>query len=253
MKLKIAVTGRRMKTGHGLQTWIQGKAYNAVGAENPHRRKSGFFLRGFSRGSVPLVFPAVLVFLFSWAALSGCADDKTAASQTSARNPAAAPRSSDQEEEIIHPAFNIRPRGLAVLTSDLPAASREAIHAQPESFLGFMAQVLSRQEGLSRNPDGLLVLVDKNHPLPEGWEPSDLVNLKDYPALRLSRDNLQMRAVVMRDLLAMNEAAKADGADLLLSSTYRSAAYQKTVYERNVREIGQAAADRESSRPRHSQ
>jgi D-alanyl-D-alanine carboxypeptidase len=123
---------------------------------------------------------------------------------------------------------------------------REAILARPKEFLELLA-------GIMAEPEGLLVLVDKKNPLPDGWEPQDLVNLKDYPSLRLSRQNLQLRALVMPSLLDMAQAAKADGAELLLSSTYRSAAYQKTVYERIVREMGQAAADRESARPRHSQ
>jgi D-alanyl-D-alanine carboxypeptidase len=192
-------------------------------------------------GHKKIFYPVFFFFLLACAALNGCAQDKS---------PAASP---DTRRDIIHPSFSLAGRDLASLAAELPPAFTEAILAEPREFLDFMAALLAESEGLFQNPAGLLVLVDKQHPLPEGWEPSGLVNLGDYPSLRLSRDNLQMRAVVMRDLLAMNQAAADAGISLLLSSAYRSAAYQKTVYERNVRAMGQAAADRESSRPRHSQ
>jgi D-alanyl-D-alanine carboxypeptidase len=159
----------------------------------------------------------------------------------------------EQKPRPLHPAFSLDRESLSRLISVLPAQNQEAILAAPRQFLDEMGRLLLDSEFYFQVPEGLLVLVDKKNPLPEGWEPRDLVSLKDYPSLNLSRQNLQMRGLVMEDLLAMNEAAKAEGVSLLLSSTYRSAAYQKTVYERNVREMGQAAADRESSRPRHSQ
>jgi D-alanyl-D-alanine carboxypeptidase len=102
------------------------------------------------------------------------------------------------------------------------------------------------------SPEDLVLLVDKRNPLPEGYEPKDLVSLKEYP-LKLSRSNLTLRALVLPDILAMAEAAREAGTELLLSSTYRSYAYQKTIYERIVREMGREAADRESARPGHSQ
>ena len=40
---------------------------------------------------------------------------------------------------------------------------------------------------------------------------------------------------------------------MVASSTYRSYDYQKTVYERNVRQMGKEAADRESAAPGTSQ
>jgi D-alanyl-D-alanine carboxypeptidase len=208
--------------------------------------------RGNKKPPFP-VFPAppavrvFFIFLCACAGVSGCAQDKSPArSREQERTP-------DTRGQIIHPAFDLTAGDLGALAAELPTAFREAIRARPRDFLDLMAILLLESRGHFQNPDGLLVLVDKKRPLPEGWEPSDLADLKDYPSLRLSRDNLRLRAVVIRDLLAMNQAAQAGGVGLLLSSAYRSAAYQKTVYERNVREMGQAAADRESSRPRHSQ
>ncbi|MCL1817812.1 MAG: M15 family metallopeptidase [Spirochaetaceae bacterium] len=162
------------------------------------------------------------------------------------------PSGDTRARQIIHSSFNLDSESLAGLLSGLPAANRDAILAEARDFLGLMESLLSGARTSFQDPGSLLFLVDKKHPLPEGWEPGGLARLAEYP-LRLSRDNLELRGIVMDDLLAMNQAAQADGVNLLLSSTYRSAAYQKTVYERNVRELGQAAADRESARPRHSQ
>ena len=51
----------------------------------------------------------------------------------------------------------------------------------------------------------------------------------------------------------MAEAARLEGITLTASSAYRSYDYQREVYNRNVREMGQEAADRESARPGYSQ
>jgi D-alanyl-D-alanine carboxypeptidase len=179
--------------------------------------------------------------MLACALAAGCADDKTPAQN--AAPPQTPPRAA---AEPLHPAFNLNREELAALAAGLSSPTREAILAEPGDFLDLMDRLL-------REPAGLLVLVDKKNPLPKGWEPQDLVNLKDYPSLRLSRQNLQLRAIVTPSLLEMAREAKKDGAEILVSSTYRSAAYQETVYTRIVREMGQAAADRESARPRHSQ
>ena len=63
----------------------------------------------------------------------------------------------------------------------------------------------------------------------------------------------ELRGSIMTAVLDMAAAAKAAGAALLFSSSYRSFDYQKSVYEREVKMYGQAAADRESARPGASQ
>jgi D-alanyl-D-alanine carboxypeptidase len=161
-------------------------------------------------------------------------------------SPAQPPPGPQTRSGNLHPAFSLDREDLAALTAELPPPMREAILENPRDFLDLMSRLM-------REPEGLLVLVDKSHPLPEGWEPQDLKKLSDYPLLRLSRQNLLLRAIVLPDLLDMAREAQKDGITLLVSSTYRSAAYQKTVYERNVREMGQQTADRESAWPRHSQ
>jgi D-alanyl-D-alanine carboxypeptidase len=99
---------------------------------------------------------------------------------------------------------------------------------------------------------GLWTLVDKTHPLPEGYEPPDLTDLPG-PSYQVSRRGLLLRQAAAESLEEMAAAARAEGLVLTVSSAYRSYAYQEEVYARNVRESGQETADRESARPGYSQ
>jgi D-alanyl-D-alanine carboxypeptidase len=100
----------------------------------------------------------------------------------------------------------------------------------------------------------LRALVDKAHPLAEGYAPDDLVALpRPGASYTVSRAGLVLRLPAEEALEQMAAAAKADGVTLMASSTYRSYDYQVTVYNRVVSELGQEAADRESARPGHSQ
>jgi D-alanyl-D-alanine carboxypeptidase len=98
----------------------------------------------------------------------------------------------------------------------------------------------------------LRMLVDKQHPLAEGYEPDDLAELVDG-SFRTGRAGLMLRESAAAALEEMAAAARLAGITLTASSAYRSYAYQAQVYERNVREMGQDAADRESARPGYSQ
>ncbi len=59
--------------------------------------------------------------------------------------------------------------------------------------------------------------------------------------------------VAQKGVDAMVSAAKANGVYLSVISSYRSYSYQKTLYENYVKRDGQAAADRYSARPGHSE
>ncbi|MDR2630903.1 MAG: M15 family metallopeptidase [Spirochaetaceae bacterium] len=98
----------------------------------------------------------------------------------------------------------------------------------------------------------LRLLVDKGHSLPPDYEPADLVELTEN-SYRVSRPGLLLRRAAAAALEEMAAAARTEGITLTVSSTYRSYAYQEEVYQRNVRELGREAADRESARPGHSQ
>jgi D-alanyl-D-alanine carboxypeptidase len=103
-----------------------------------------------------------------------------------------------------------------------------------------------------RGDPSLRFLVDKKHPLPDNYEPPDLLELKNG-AYRVGKSGMLLRRVAAESLENMAKSAQAEGVTVLVSSTYRSYQYQVTVYNRNVREMGQEAADRESARPGNSQ
>ena len=95
-------------------------------------------------------------------------------------------------------------------------------------------------------------LVDKQHALSLDYEPGDLVPLTGG-SYRLSRDGLMLRGIAAQALREMAAAAAAEGIVLTVGSSYRSAAYQAQVYEREVKTHGQEIADRQSARPGNSQ
>jgi D-alanyl-D-alanine carboxypeptidase len=150
-----------------------------------------------------------------------------------------------QEGVTVHPAFSLTPARVGCLVADQAPEVQEAVGARPEYFLELLAQALAL-------PEKTLVLVDKDNPLPADYEPEDLVALSSYD-LTLWGPGHALRRRIMPDVLAMVEAARADGVELPISSTYRSYDYQAGLYQRNVRELGKERADRESAQPGRSQ
>ena len=145
----------------------------------------------------------------------------------------------------VHPYFDITLPELEAMADPLPLSIKETIAANPAGFLERIGEVLLL-------PEELLMIADKTHDIGPGYVPSDLVDLSGY-TLENAREPMLLRAVVIPDALAMSEAALQEGVNLLISSAYRSYEYQKEVYARNVKESGQAKADRESARPGASQ
>lgn len=129
----------------------------------------------------------------------------------------------------------------------IPENLVRAIEADRDRFLEELNTLLSADR------EGLLVFVDKQHELPADFAPRDLIPLAGGKSYKPNRDGLSLRAEAEAALGNMAAAARKDGITLVVSSSYRSYDYQKQVYERNVRELGQAAADRESARPGTSQ
>jgi D-alanyl-D-alanine carboxypeptidase len=139
------------------------------------------------------------------------------------------------------------------------AKALEAAHVPPSMKDNLIHQVKTNPDPFIRAITALTAqdpylwrLVDKNHPLDASYEPADLVALKGGPYL-LNRAGLKLRKDAALALDLMAQAAQVDGVTLVVSSAYRSYEYQKQVYDRNVKSMGQAAADRESARPGHSQ
>jgi zinc D-Ala-D-Ala carboxypeptidase len=93
------------------------------------------------------------------------------------------------------------------------------------------------------DPTSPWVVVNKRLPLtPADFEP-DLVVVDQHLVAR----------VAARDLTALLAAAERAGLPLHVASAYRSAAYQRGVYEGIVGRDGRELADRWSARPGHSE
>ena len=130
----------------------------------------------------------------------------------------------------------------------LPQKTRAGIvNGNVEEFLADLENVLAADR------DDLLRLVDKKHPLPNGYKSPDIVPLVKNDVYTISRNDLSLRKPAEAALTALAEAALKEGIMLPVSSTYRSYEYQIEVYNRNVRLRGKATADRESVQPGKSQ
>jgi zinc D-Ala-D-Ala carboxypeptidase len=98
-------------------------------------------------------------------------------------------------------------------------------------------------------PGSIWWVVNKKRPLPDDYKPKDLV----VPAvpLRLKRtaEQMHLRSDPAKALEGLVAGAKKAGFNLYLASGFRSAAYQKQLYDSYVAKDGQAAADKYSARP----
>lgn len=85
------------------------------------------------------------------------------------------------------------------------------------------------------------------------YQPSDLriVSVPTLPGR--GQDERSLRAVLMPDLEKLVAAARAAGVTLRVGSGYRSYATQASLFASYVRQHGEAAASRFSSRPGHSE
>jgi len=131
--------------------------------------------------------------------------------------------------------------------SSIPRKLIDRINASHDAFVPALEALIASDH------DNLLSLVDKTHPLSALFIPSDLVVLASGRSYVVGKSGLSLRRPVEAGLDAMATAAQKDGVTLLVSSSYRSYDYQKQVYARNVKQMGQTEADRVSARPGMSQ
>lgn len=151
------------------------------------------------------------------------------------------------EPPTLHPAFAVTSDDLENLLGGVPDGPATAIRANPSAFLARLDEVLQA-------PADLTILVDKDNPLPEDYAPADLVDLDELAGeLVLSRAGHRLRHPATEALRQMSAEAGAAGVTLMVSSAYRSYAYQADVYARWVDQLGRAMADRVSARPGMSQ
>ncbi|MDR2784916.1 MAG: M15 family metallopeptidase [Treponema sp.] len=154
----------------------------------------------------------------------------------------------ERDTEAVFDEFLDRTLNAAEIPDDMAVEIMNAAMEGPSFILDLLSCV-------SGDPF-LYALVDKNHALPPGYAPDDLVLLAGIgggDSYHISRNGLLLREAAAEALEEMAAAAKAEGIILTVGSTYRSYDYQVEVYNRVVGELGQESADRESARPGHSQ
>jgi len=93
---------------------------------------------------------------------------------------------------------------------------------------------------------GNLVIVNKLHYVDQNFEPDNLVSMAGYGNGYLVKDAYDAYA-------EMYQAAKADGMNLIVTTSYRDYGFQSTLYWGYVNRDGQESADTYSARPGYSE
>jgi D-alanyl-D-alanine carboxypeptidase len=197
------------------------------------------------RRSLPLAVVAVLMACLA----PGCAPQAPAQSPTRGQVTTAGKATATTPDPRLAPAL----AALAAAEGELGAAAsarlRAGIGSKSGAFLDLLATVLAER---SLDP-GRFLRVDKiAPPLAPELEPRDLVSL-DGTGLHVSRAGHRLRRAAFEAFSSMSAAARQAGVDLLVSSSYRSYAYQKEVFARAVASDGEAEARRASAEPGRSQ
>lgn len=121
-----------------------------------------------------------------------------------------------------------------------------------KAFFADLEKVLLDEKTYTQDDLPLFYLIDKKHNVGKDYEPK-VVKLTDKTNYNFSRNDLSLRPDVEENLSVMGRAAKNDGITLLVSSTYRSYAYQDRLFQYWVDVDGLEEAERESARPGTSQ
>jgi D-alanyl-D-alanine carboxypeptidase len=100
-----------------------------------------------------------------------------------------------------------------------------------------------------KKPHELLVLVNKNNKLPDGFVPNNL----EIIDLRFSNADKKLVKEAKEKFEQLSSDARILGYNIIAVSAYRDYEYQKKLYENYVKEKGQVYADKSSARPGHSE
>ncbi len=115
-------------------------------------------------------------------------------------------------------------------------------------------QAFNKKQLSIDDPASMWVVVNKKRQLkPKEYAPADLVTPNVALRSAPTTDEMQMRKEAAGALEQMFAAAKVDGINLLMASGYRPYSLQASVYNRYVKNDGQASADSQSARPGHSE
>lgn len=99
---------------------------------------------------------------------------------------------------------------------------------------------------------GLLILVNKQHPIDQAYKPDDLTKIKYFVSDR-SETTRYMRAEAAEAFHLLVEKAAEEGLELRMTTAYRSYDFQKILFDNYVEREGEAAANTYSARPGQSE
>lgn len=151
---------------------------------------------------------------------------------------------------------NARYQQLDAVLSKMSPRFKSVVHiadADKDVFLSDLQAVLLEEETFRPDDLTLYYLIDKKHSVSADYVPKDLVPVKQGEFFNVSRNDLSLRPDVYDALCALGKGALTDGIKLMVSSTYRSYAYQERLFARYVAEDGEALAERYSARAGTSQ
>jgi zinc D-Ala-D-Ala carboxypeptidase len=99
---------------------------------------------------------------------------------------------------------------------------------------------------------GLLILVNKEHPVDADYKPDDLTEIKAYVPDR-SETTRYMRAEAANAFGMLVDKAAADGAEIKMTTAYRSYDFQKILFDNSVAKEGEEKANTYSAKPGQSE
>lgn len=99
---------------------------------------------------------------------------------------------------------------------------------------------------------GLLILVNKEHPVDQDYKPDDLAEIKYYVPDR-SETTRYMREEAAEAFHQMVDKAAQDGVELRMTTAYRSYDFQKLLFDNYVAQEGEEQANTFSAKPGQSE
>ena len=145
-------------------------------------------------------------------------------------------------------AFRIFTKKNTIVSSNSKVTTPDNSNNTPNNTDKFNKKMYSITE-----PTSLWFVANKHYSLPITYTPNDLIVPSVPLRLAASEQQMHLRTVLQTDLINLFNDAKITGLQLQLGSGFRSATYQKTLYDGYVNTQGITEADRSSARPGHSE
>ncbi|MNO97988.1 D-alanyl-D-alanine carboxypeptidase [compost metagenome] len=183
------------------------------------------------------------VFILSGMLLVGCESETGGSAQEEGQALQASPAGQGDQKEVVEGGQGSSNEGQAV-DAVMTKRSENSLQATVQEVEG---------QSVVMNPEAITVIVNKQRSLPEGYEPSDLMEPNVPFSFDGPHEKRMMRQEAAEALEQLFARAESEGIELRAVSGYRSYARQKVIYETNVRNRGIEEASRVSSAPGNSE